>query len=109
MLMEEALVHSFGYAEFLSKDRNHQPKYKEPITVDNCRIDYETVYSRSSSEKQVVANAIIFCYVGYTTPLVEFKEQSKVTIHGKQFVIEKVVPITNPFNSDLFAYELEVI
>lgn len=105
----DVLVHSFDYYELEGVDQYHQSSYKEKQTIDKCRIDYSTVFSRDSNENKVVAEAIIFCFASDTTPFLHFKEQSKVVFDDTDYVIQKVVPIAQPYSSELFSYELEVI
>lgn len=103
------LVHSFDYKEIEGKDRNHQPTYKPTQTVIHCRIDTTDGYSRDKAQKENNTQAVIFCYATYTKPFIEFKRQSLVTIDGETYTINKVIPLTDPYKSTLFAYELEVV
>lgn len=106
---QRVLVDSFSYAEYVDTDRYNQPVYKSPVEVSNCRIDRNSVYSKQSNNTTVVADAVIFCYADGTVPFTDFKEQSKVVFDGKEHVIVKAVRVTNPYTSEAFAYELEVI
>lgn len=106
---KELLVHKFEYYEYLGTDRYHNPSYLEPVVVENVRVDYTKVYSRNREEKKLIATAVIFCYAGLTEPFEDFKEQSKVVFNGKEHTIEQVIPITQPYSADLFAYEVEVL
>lgn len=106
---KDLLVHSFEYHEYLGTDRYHNPQYADAVTVDSVRIDYTKVYSRNKEEKKLIASAVIFCYAGLTKPFKDFKEQSKVVFDGKEHTIEQVIPITQPFSSELFSYEIEVL
>lgn len=106
---KQVLVHEFEYHEYVSTDRSHNAVYKKPETVKHCRVDYTSVYSRNNQEKVLEANGIIFCYAEHTTPFKMYKKQSKVVINGQEHIIEKVVPVSHPYSSELFAIELEVI
>lgn len=103
------LIHSFEYSEYLKEDRNHKATYAAPVTVSSCRADFSTIYSRDSSEKKIVANCLIFCYNGQTSPFVAFKEQSKINLGGRDMIIQKVVPVYEPYTNKLFSYELECL
>lgn len=108
-MAKKLLVHSFEYHEFIGVNRNHVASYKNPIIINNCRIDFATIYSRDKSQKQVVANMLILCYQGVTTPFIDFKEQSKIIYQDKEYILQKVIPITQPYSNELFSYELEVL
>ncbi|HEM5582653.1 minor capsid protein [Streptococcus suis] len=103
------LVHEFEYHEYLQEDRNHKPKYADPVTVKDCRIDFATIYSRDSSEKKIVADCLIFCYNAQTSPFLAFKEMSKIVVSNREMIIKKVVPIYEPYTKKLFSYELECL
>lgn len=103
------LVDEFDYAEYIGVDRYNQPEYKAPVNISNCRIDRNSVYSKQANNTTVVANAVIYCYADGTTPFMDFKERAKVTFDGKEHIVTKVVYVTNPYNNQAFAYELEVI
>lgn len=100
---------SFLYSQFSNTDKYSKPIYKDPITIDNCRIDDETVFSYSPSGKTIMYNALLLCYSGITTPLPEFKEQSKVTFDGKDHIIVRVIPIKEVYEKSIYGYELEVV
>lgn len=106
---ERVLVDSFVYEAFDSEDRNHNPKYKDGVIVDKVRIDRTNVYSSDSNQQKIVASAIIFYYVGLSTQSEPFKERSRVLFDGSYKTIEKVVKVTQPYSSDVFSYELEVL
>lgn len=103
------LNNSFSYSHFLNTDKYSKPIYEEPVTIDNCRIDDETVFSYSPSGKTIMYNALLLCYAGITTPLPEFKEQSKVTFDGKDHIIVRVIPIKEVYEKSIYGYELEVV
>jgi hypothetical protein len=103
------LVDSFIYEEFEGEGDYNKPSYKIPINVEKVRIDRSTVYSRNENQTQVLAEGIIFCYASATTPLKEFKEQSRVTFDGVQRIVTKVIPIKELYRDIIWAYELEVI
>lgn len=103
------LVHEFDYYAYTGEDRYHQPTYGSKQTITKCRIDYISQFSKNSREESTNLYAIIFCYADFTSPLPTFVEKSKVTIDGEDLIIERVLPMAQPFSGDLFAYELEVI
>lgn len=105
----EFLVDSFQYSEPVGRNDWNEPIYSEVITVDNCRIDREAVFTSSASGKQLLYNAIIFCYTGRTNPMPEFKTEGKVEFDGKEHQIQKVIPIKEPYRDEIYAFEIEVL
>lgn len=103
------LIHEFEYYEYLGQDRYKQPSYGESVMVSHVRVDESSVFSRDGDQKKILANAVIFLYNGYSVPFGEFKEQSKIVFKGIEYILQKVIPISNPYNDNLFSYELEVL
>ena len=101
-------IESFIYKEFESDGWNG-PVYKKGVLVEHCRIDRGSQYSSTTSGKQLLYNALIFCYEGITTPMPEFKEQSILVIDGKEHKVTKVIPIYEAYQPILYSYELEVV
>ncbi|HGF8314842.1 minor capsid protein [Enterococcus hirae] len=106
---KEFLVDSFIYREYLGEGDYNKPVYGDYVTIEYCRIDRGSQYSFSSSGKQLLYNAVIFCYKDLTTPLPEFKEQSLVIYDGKEHVITNIDTITESYSDLIYSYELEVI
>ncbi|MFA1820556.1 putative minor capsid protein [Virgibacillus oceani] len=105
----EFCIDSFEYKEYQGEDNWSQPIYANPVTVRNCRIDRGAEYSSSSSGKQLLYNAVVFCYEGITTPLPEFKTQSKLYFDGQDHIVTKVIPIYEAYDKTIYSYELEVV
>lgn len=102
-------IDSFEYHEFVEENWNTGPVYKESVTIRNCRIDRGAEYSQSSSGKQLLYNAVIFCYEGITTPLPEFKAESKLHFDDQDHTVTKVIPIYEAYDNVIYSYELEVV
>ena len=104
------LVDSFIYEEYAGLDDVWQKEsYKEPEAIEKVRIDRTTVYSRDSTQSKIVAESVIYCFASATSPFKDFKEESRVTFDGKQFIIKKVVINKEPFADKIWSYELEVL
>lgn len=105
------LVDSFMYYEYGGDGDGiwQGEEYAEPVEISNVRIDRSTHYSRDNMQTKIVAEAIIFCYASHTKPLKGFKEQSKVSYDGKEYIINKVVMNKEPFADKVWSYELELI
>lgn len=103
------LVDSFTYHELTSKDNKHQPTYADGVLVNFCRIDRTRSSYRSKEEDKSTIYAVIFCYPGMTSPALDFKERAKVVFDGEEHIIQRIVTVTQPYSSDVFAYEIEVV
>lgn len=106
---KEFCIDSFAYQEYDGLNSWSEPKYKEPVFIEHCRIDRGSEYSSTASGKQLLYNALIFCYEEITTPLPEFKAQSKVIFDETEHTIIKVIPIYEPYQKTLYSYEIEVV
>lgn len=102
-------IDSFEYKEYLGENDWSEPEYAEPVIINYCRIDRGAEYTSTTSGKQLLYNALIFCYADITDPLPEFKPQSVLIFDGKEHVITKVITIYEAYDKDLYSYELEVI
>lgn len=102
------LVDSFGYREYVRSDRNG-PQYLESQEITNCRINHKSIFSQDSSEKKIVADGKVFCYASATEPFLEFKEQSKIMIDGKERTLTKAKRFKEPIANKVFCYELEFL
>lgn len=107
---KEFCIDSFEYKEYLGGDDQwSDTEFAEPITVNNCRIDRGTEYSSSTSGKQLLYNAVVFCYAGITNPMPRFKEQSIIVFDDQEHKVTKVIPIYEAYENKIYSYELEVI
>lgn len=101
-------IDDFIYKEYI-KDGWNGPEYKTPIIIRNCRIDRGAEYTTQANGKQLLYNAVIFCYEGITTPLPEFKTESIIIFDGIEHKVTKVIPIYEAYERKIYSYELEVI
>ncbi len=106
---KEFLVDSFIYREYLGEGDWNKPKYGEEKTISFCRIDRGSQYTFSTNGKQLLYNAVIFCYEGMTDKMLDFKTQSLVIYDGTEHTVTKVDRINEAYTDDLYSYELEVI
>ena len=106
---KEFCVDSFEYLEYDGLNDWSEPSFKDAVTIEHCRIDRGTEYSSTSSGKQLLFSAVVFCYAGITNPLPEFMTESKILFDGQEHTITKVVPITEAYSNKLYSYELEVV
>ncbi|UJS28483.1 minor capsid protein [Macrococcoides canis] len=103
------LIHEMEYHEFYGSDSWDTDLYREPVTVKNIRFDETTVYSKDLTERKIVANGVVFVDGFHSTPIPDFKEESKVYINGKKYIIVKVIPCYQPQSNTIHHYELEVV
>lgn len=104
------LIHEIQYREYGGLDDFGNDNYKPPLTIKHVRVDESTVFSRDNTQTKVLANAVIFIDKVYSSPLpTEFKEQSKIVFNGREMVLQKVLPIYQPYSNEVRHWELEVI
>ncbi|MEN0666912.1 putative minor capsid protein [Caldifermentibacillus hisashii] len=104
------LIHEIVYEGYTGeKDDWGKERFEEPIIIKYVRFDDSTVFSRDQMQTKVLAEAIVFVDAKHSTPIPEFKEQSKVTFNNKEYVIQKVVTCYYPNRNAVHHYELEVI
>jgi len=106
---KEFCIDSFEYKEYLGENNWSEPEYAPPVVIEHARIDRGSVYSSTPSGKQLLYNAVVFCYKDVTEPLPEFKEMSVLVFDGKDHVITKIIPIYEPYEKIIYSYELEVV
>lgn len=109
------LIHDLIYTEKPVDDGWGNPINPEQITINHVRYDETTVFSRDSTQTKVLAEGIIFVDAINSKPLVNFKEESNITVLldgnviKKDLVIKKVIPCYYPTKKAVHHYELEVI
>ncbi len=102
-------VDSFEYREFTGENSWSEPIYAKAITVKRCRIDRVAEYTTAGTGRQLLYNAIVFCYAGITEPLPAFKPESILIFGGQEHTITKVIPVYEAYKPVIYSYELEVI
>ncbi len=105
----EFCIDSFEYKEYLGDNNWSEPIYDDPVLIEYCRIDRGAEYTSTTSGKQLLYNAVVFCYEGITEPLPEFKTQSVLIFDDTEHIITKAIPIYEAYDKVIYSYELEVI
>ena len=100
---------AFEYHEYIGTNDWNEPLYSAPKVIEHAKIDRGSEYSSNSSGKQLLYNSIVYCYNGATVPFPDFREQSMIVFDGKEHIITKTVKNYEPYMSDVYSYELEVI
>ena len=102
-------IDSFQYKEYLGENNWSEPEYASPVLIEHCRIDRGAEYSSTTSGKQLLYNAVVFCYEGITTPLPEFKVGSVLHFDELDHKLTKAIPIYEAYEKTIYSYELEVV
>lgn len=109
-LPKKWLIHSIIYEGYTGqKDAFQNPVYDDPITINHVRYDPSTVFSRDNTQTKIVADGVIYVDAVNSSPVPEFREQSKVTLNGREMIIQKVIPCYHPTKNKIHHWELEVI
>jgi len=104
------LIHTIVYEAYTGKKDDFQnPVYADPVTIRNVRYDNSTVFSRDNTQTKVLADGIIFVDAVNSSPVPNFKEQSKINFNGRELALQKVAPCYYPNKNKIRHYELEVI
>ena len=106
---KEFCIDSFQYKEYVGENNWSEPEYAAPVLIERCRIDRGSQYTSTTSGKQLLYNALIFCYEGITTPLPTFKNESVLIFDGREHKVTKVIPIYEAYSPTIYSYELEVV
>lgn len=106
---KEFCIDSFMYKEYMGINSWSEPIYAEPISINYCRIDRGAEYTSTKNGRQLLYNAVVFCYTDITEPMKEFKTQSVINFDGLDHIITKVIPMYEAYENTLYSYELEVI
>ncbi|OJG96680.1 hypothetical protein RV18_GL001966 [Enterococcus termitis] len=77
--------------------------------MKSVRIDRTPKYTFGSQGKQILFNATVFCYVGLTTPLPEFKEQDMLIFDGREHTVVSAAVFKEPYVDQIYSYEIGVI
>lgn len=106
---KEVLIHDIDYYKVSGRDDWNNVTYEDPVIIEFVRFDHATGFSRDSRETKVQYDGIIFVDSTHSTPIPELVEQSKVAFEGKDYIIQKVIPLYFPFSNKVRHYELEVM
>lgn len=103
------MIDSFEYHEYEGTNDWNSDQFKEPVVIKHCRIDRRSEFTSTANGKQLLFNALIFCYKDITDPLPDFKEQSKIVFDEREHRITKVIKNYEPYKPIVYSFELEVI
>lgn len=103
------LIHEFDYFEHSGTDDYSNVIYADPLKIKNTRVDESTTFSRDATQNKIESNAVIFIDAKHSSPLPEFKEESKIMFKNREYTIKKVIPFYHPHKDAVRHYEIEVI
>lgn len=106
--LKPLLNQTFTYYEYQGIDRQHKSSYSEGIEITGVRVDKKRRYSVGSESKNVLSTHTIYTFVDVTAPFIEFKEQSKIVLDGKEYIIEDVRIVNDLFTNRVATQELNV-
>jgi hypothetical protein len=106
---KKSLVDTIQYEEITGKNDYNVAQYAAPMTISDVRIDRTTKYNYTSGGRTILYNAVIFCYAGLSTPMLDFLEESRVTFDGQEHIIINVLKNHEPYSDAIYSIELEVV
>lgn len=90
--------------------------YGQQETIDqqvgNVIVQPQTIYSGSSNNRTITANAIVYLFAGISTPLPRITPDwvgYHLKFEGRDYTITNVVDNREPFSNEVYSYELEVL
>nr|WP_137625033.1 putative minor capsid protein [Lactiplantibacillus pingfangensis] len=89
-----------------------KPLKLDPIKIEHCVVQPQTIYSGSNNDRTIVANAVVFLYPGISSPLPTITKNnvgSKLTFEGMEYTVQKIIDNRDPFGNAVYSYELEVL
>ena len=103
------LIHSIEYESYAGKDDWGKPTYSPSVAINHVRFDDTSVFSRDTTQTKVLADAVIFVDAVNSSPVPDFKEESRITFNGRELTLKKIVPCYHPTENKVRHWELEVI
>jgi hypothetical protein len=94
------------------KDRWQKPIIEQEVLIKHMIFQQETIYSGTKNNRKKRAAGILFLFSGVSDPLPEITPEylgSEIEYEGHLFTLEKITVNKNPFSSEVYSYELEVI
>lgn len=90
--------------------------YGQQETIDqqvvNVIVQPQTIYSGSSNNRTITANAIVYLFAGISTPLPKITPDwvgYHLKFEGRDYAITNIVDNRNPLSNEVYSYELEVL
>lgn len=105
------LVDTVTLERVIDTDNWQKPVYSDPVACQ-CRIDRDQVYSGTGNDREIVANATVFLYPGYTKSIPALDEMwlnGRAFFDGKPHIIKHVAVNKAPTQPATWSYELEVL
>lgn len=93
-------------------DDYNKPILEPAVTINHCVVQPQSVYSGTNDNRQLVANAIVFLYVGVSSPMPVLTKDnygSVVTFEGHDYTVDNIVDNRDPTGNVTWSYEVEVL
>lgn len=91
-------------------------KFRKPVTetimIDHVIVQPQTIYTGSSNDRTVTANAVVFLFAGVTDPLPKLTPDCvgwHLAFEDRDYAITTFVDNREPYSDKVYSYELEVI
>lgn len=84
----------------------------EDVALDHVLVQPQTIYSGTSNNRTITANAVVFLFAGVTTPMPKIDKNwvgYHLTFEGNDYTITNIVDNREPYSNDVYSYELEVL
>lgn len=93
-------------------DIYNNPEYEPEQRIEHVIFQPQTIYNGTNNNREVVANAVAFLFVGVSTPFPKLDKThvgSKLEFEGKEYTIQKIIDNRDPLSNEMYSYELEVL
>lgn len=93
-------------------DDYNKPILEPAVTINNCVVQPQSVYTGTNNNRQLVANAVVFIYAGVSSPMPKLTKdnyQSVVTFEGHDYTVQEIDDNRDPTSNETWSYELEVL
>lgn len=93
---KKLLIHTVTYEEWVEGDGiTTDGGHKAPVTLSNVRLQRLSNIKKSTTQEQLLYNAMLFFDVVNSSSSGEFKftEKSRVTFDSQQMIVQKVNPV----------------
>jgi hypothetical protein len=83
------LIHTVEYHEY-DPESSYQDSYKDPVTINNVRVEPSSKVVTNSNGESVTSKAIVFVDSTFSNPIPNFVEKSKIIFNGKEYYLQVV-------------------
>lgn len=107
--MQSLLIHSCDYEEPESSDRDGNPVYSEPVTLERVRIAPIFATERAT-EGEAKNDKLTLYYAPFiSSPAIIPQELARITWQGKRYTIRSITPCYTRDDDTVHHYEAALI